>query len=148
MDTFQIIYATGSGNTELVCEEVSKLFKINNIENVLHRAEITSIDVIKNNQMFIFGTSTWEHGEINPYFNHLLKKMRDIKLKGKKAGFIGLGDNRYEKFLFCEGIEILRRAFLENGGEQIGNTLKIQGEPHDQLETRVKQWVKRFIEEF
>lgn len=59
--TVHIIYASTSGNTELVVENIAEYLKKRKVDTVLHRAELTDISVIKDNKHFIFGTSTWNH---------------------------------------------------------------------------------------
>lgn len=140
-----IIYASTSGNTELTVEYIGDILKTSGLEVVFHRAEITPIEVIEDNELFLLATSTWEHGEINPFFNKLLKEMNGIDLVNKKAGFVGCGDIRYEELLFCEGAEILKRKFEERGGKQIYETLKINGDPCNSLDTLIKTWTEKFI---
>lgn len=140
-----IVYASTSGNVEAVVEKIAEVLKANGIFAELHRAEQTSLDIIKNNKLFLLATSTWEHGEINPFFDRLLSEMKTVDLKGKKAGFVGLGDLRYEPVLFCEGMEILKRTFIAGGGEEIHIPLKINGEPYELLDTSVKLWALNFI---
>src|SRR5690606_34796197 len=94
---------------------------------------------------FIFATSTWEHGEINPFFNKLLAEMQNTNFSGKKAGFIGLGDTRYEPVYFCQGIKIIHKLVTDKGGEEIGDTMFINGEPYQLLETHVNDWALNFI---
>lgn len=141
----KIIYASTSGNVEIVCERIQKILKENNIKSKLLKAQIANIDDVKSSPITIFATSTWEHGEINPYFDNLLAQMQKTDMSGLRAGFVGLGDLRYEKLLFCEGIEILKRTFVEKGGEQISTTLKMNGEPYHQLDTIVANWTNSFI---
>lgn len=143
-----IIYASTSGNVEVVCEEVSKILTEAGFENKLYRSELTNFDVISNNEKFILATSTWEHGEINPFFEGLLLEIKKNNLAGKYAAFIGLGDLRYEPVLFCGGVEVLTKAFVESGGMKLGQTLKINGEPYKYLDTAVKTWTERIIIEF
>ncbi|MBL8014766.1 MAG: flavodoxin domain-containing protein [Candidatus Doudnabacteria bacterium] len=141
-----IIYASTSGNVELVCEYIQRSLGDAGIDTSLHRAEVTSIDLIKNADNMILATSTWEHGELNPFFAKLLSEMKQEDLGGKKAAFVGLGDRRYEPVLFCRGIEILQEAFTAQGGSQIGEILKIEGEPHTQLDSTVKPWLESIIQ--
>jgi flavodoxin I len=140
-----IIYASTSGNVEAVCEYVAKLFEEKGSKVNLIKAQLATIEDIKSCDVVIFATSTWEHGEVNPYFDKLLSEIEKTDMTGLKAGFVGLGDLRYEKLLFCEGIEILRRAFVERKGEQISTTLKMNGEPYHQMDTIVKNWTSMFI---
>lgn len=139
-----IIYASTSGNVELVCEHAAAyLFSHYQVESILHRAEKTDINAILDNSNFILATSTWEHGELNPYFANLHQQMSRQTMKDKHVGFIGLGDKRYEPVLFCGGMEILRQTFLERGGTEVIEPLKIDGEPHHQL-SLVEQWCDQY----
>lgn len=139
-----IIYASTSGNVELVAEEVAQSLKQRSYKVTLHRAEITPVSEIETNKLFVFATSTWEHGRINPFFDKLLSAISDLEagsLANKQAAFIGLGDKRYEPVLFCQGIETLKQALTSKGISQVGDTLKINGDPHGLLDTIVKDWV-------
>ncbi|HYD35223.1 MAG TPA: flavodoxin family protein [Vitreimonas sp.] len=136
------IYASTSGNVEAVIEKVAGILRAAGQAVELHRAEQTSLDVITNNDTFIIATSTWEHGELNPFFRKLLEEMKDQDFTGKRAAFIGLGDTRYEPVLFCQGMEIVRKAWIDQQGQQIFQTLKINGEPYHHLETVVSDWAQ------
>ncbi len=144
----KIIYASTSGNVEAVVEKVSQILTAHRISNSLHRAEQTGVDLINENSQFILATSTWEHGEINPFFSKLLAEMDGVNMVGKRAGFIGLGDSRYEPVYFAQGIKILKEKFFEKGGSEIGQTLYINGEPYGLLDTTVTEWVNNFINIF
>jgi len=135
-----LIYASTSGNVEIVMETIAKILKDKEFKVFLSRAEETKPQTVKNNQRFIFGTSTWNHGRLNPFFDNLVEKMQSINCHNKQAAFVGLGDRRYEPVLFCEGIEKIRKLWLTKGGEQITTTLKINGEPYAQLETIIAPW--------
>lgn len=135
-----IIYASTSGNVEAVCDKVGEILTKKGFEVELNRAEQTGSEKFNENAQFILATSTWEHGEINPFFNKILKEMNGLNLKGKKAYFVGLGDRRYEPVLFAEGVEILKREFSKQGGEILGDTLKIDGEPFSKLDSTVTEW--------
>lgn len=135
-----IIYASTSGNVEAVCEKVAEILTGLNHQVILSRSEKTTMDAILHSEFLIMATSTWEHGELNPFYKNLYDQMADNDLSGKRSAFIGLGDKRYEPVLFCEAIEILKRRFIEKGGVEIGKTLKINGEPYKLLDTEVVEW--------
>lgn len=144
MPKLPIIYASTSGNVEAVCQYVSKHLDSKGYETSLHRVEVTPIKVIFDHPIVLLATSTWEHGEINPFFKPLLGEITKADLSKKRAGFIGLGDRRYEEPLFCNGIEILKQSWEASGGKSIGTTLKINGDPYVIMETVVKDWSRQF----
>ena len=94
---------------------------------------------------YIFAKSTWVHGELNPYFEPLLQYLNGKDLSNYHAAFVGMGDLRYDPILFCNGMEILRKAYLANKGVEITDPLKINGDPYGQLETVVDKWVEKLI---
>lgn len=144
MDVYGI-YASTSGNVETVMEHTAQVLAQYGHTLHLLRAEKTSPEVIQSQQFFILATSTWEHGKINPFFIPLLKYIQQQDLHGKQAAFVGLGDRRYEPLLFCQGMETLREAWLKQGGRELGQPLRIEGEPYEQLETGVTPWVQECI---
>lgn len=140
-----LIYASTSGNVEASIEFIASELKKKKFDVHLSRSEKTSIDTINNHKRFVFGTSTWDHGKVNPFFANLYKEMHEADFSAKQAAFIGLGDRRYEPVLFCEGIIKLRQLWLKNGGEEIVPTLKIQGEPFGQFDSIIKPWAQGLV---
>ena len=141
------IYASTSGNTELVIETIAEIGQQQGVEVQLHRSEQTSIDVITQNDTFLLATSTWEHGVVNPFFDRLIAEIKKTSCAGKRACFVGLGDIRYEQVMFCYGIEELRTLWKAQGGEEFHKCLKINGEPHHQLASMVDPWAIACFEE-
>ncbi len=135
-----VIYASTSGNTEAVIETVVAVWKDRGLNTSVHRAEQVDIGLIDRATFFLLATSTWEHGVINPFFKPVYTALSEKMLVGKYAAFIGTGDTRYEPVLFCGGMNSLRERWLERGGQEIGPPLKINGEPYQQLRTRVTDW--------
>lgn len=148
----QIIYASASGNVEATMEYIAEQFNAVNIKNSLNKVEKTPFEKIQNNEIFLFATSTWEHGRINPFWDENLKLIKENDMSGKRALFVGLGDFRYETLYFCRGIDMLRDTFVNAGGIQIGATLKINGDPYVLFEKGDKPsllqiWIERAVSE-
>ena len=144
----QIIYASTSGHTEAVVDRVAEAWRKTGIKVSLHRAEQASMEVIKNNQLFLLASSTWEHGQVNHFFKKFLKELKEVELDGKRAAIIGLGDSRYEPVYIAEGAVKLERAWLAQGGKVVGEVLKIEGDPFTILETKVKAWAVETLSTF
>lgn len=141
-----LVYASTSGNVEIVVEAVAKILQQNGFKIVLSRSEKTPIQMIKNNKYFVFGTSTWNHGQLNPFFLKLYEAMQTMNFQNKEAAFVGCGDRRYEPILFCEGIEQVHELWLKKGGKNIGTMLKIQGEPYENLGSLVEPWASELAQ--
>ena len=141
-----LVYASTSGNVEIVMETVAKVLRQNDFKIALNRAEKTPIGTIRNNKYFVFGTSTWDHGQLNPFFQKLYEAMQTDNFQNKEAAFVGLGDRRYEPVLFCEGINKIHGLWLKKGGKEVGTMLKIQGEPHETLDSQVVPWASELAQ--
>lgn len=140
-----IIYGSASGNVEFVCQEVCVFLQETEhlgLKPMLYRAEAMPMEVIDKHDQVILAVSTWGHGIPNPYFDEVIKYIGSHDMSGKTASFIGLGDMKYEPVLFCEGINITERAWVESGGQKLGETLKINDLPHDQMHV-VHDWFER-----
>lgn len=144
-----IIYASTSGNTEFIMDKVADVWRKKGKDVFLHRSEKTDISVIKENKYFLLATSTWDHGVINPFFNILLSEMKKTDFSGKYAAFIGLGDRRYEKYLFCTGMLSLKEVWENSNGASLGVALTIGREPFDELiDKLVVDWAEKILQLF
>lgn len=140
-----IIYGSASGNVEYVCQEVAEYIKDAEqlgLTPTLYRAETVPTEIIDTTQQFILAVSTWGHGIPNPYMDAVIAYISKNDMNGKLASFIGLGDRKYEPVLFNEGINITERAWVDSGGDKLGETLKINDLPHNQMHL-VKEWFEK-----
>lgn len=141
----QFIYASTSGHTEAVIEFIADLWRQTGVETAIMRAEAASPNVLTEHRLFVLGISTWQHGDANPYFRPLMSAMKEIDLSGKYAAFVGLGDKRYEPVLFNYGLDLLKQRWWDGGGKEIGEDLRINGEPFAKLETEVADWANQTL---
>jgi flavodoxin I len=139
------IYASTSGNVEIVLEKVAEVIRAAGWEVSLHRAEQASADLFEQNQYFLLATSTWEHGVLNPFFDKIHAQMQTMDFSGKQAVGLGLGDTRYEQVYFCRGIDILLETWEKQHGELLYQALKLNGDPYPVLSTIVKSWAERLV---
>ena len=115
----KLIYGSDTGNTELVTEDLVKL--LDNIE-VNTVADLTPEDWEYDN--FILGIPTWYDGELQSDWEEYFEEFKTIDFTGKKVAIFGLGDQLGYEEWFCDGIGILAKEILKNGGTVIGYTTK------------------------
>ena len=130
----KLIYGSDTGNTELVTEDLVKL--LDNIE-VTTVADLTPEDWDYDN--FILGIPTWYDGELQSDWEEYFEEFKTIDFTGKKVAIFGLGDQLGYEEWFCDGIGILAKEILKNGGTVIGYTTK--DESYD-FETTPKSIIK------
>ena len=115
----KLIYGTDTGNTELVTEDLVKL--LGNVE-VTTVADLTPEDWDYDN--FILGIPTWYDGELQSDWEEYFEEFKTIDFTCKKVAIFGLGDQLGYEEWFCDGIGILAKEILKNGGTVIGYTTK------------------------
>ena len=130
----KLIYGSDTGNTELVTEDLVKL--LDNIE-VTTVPDLTPEDWEYDN--FILGIPTWYDGELQSDWEEYFEEFKTIDFTGKKVAIFGLGDQLGYEEWFCDGIGILAKEILKNGGTVIGYTTK--DESYD-FETTPKSIIK------
>ncbi|WKZ30892.1 MAG: flavodoxin family protein [Candidatus Dojkabacteria bacterium] len=141
----KIIYASSTGNTEIVCEKVSELLDDADLDSGLFKAEEVHNDIFLQGRDFILATSTWNNGQLNDMYLELYEGLLQVDLTGKRFGFIGLGDMSYGEELFCKGIDLLKKRALQSGGTAIGETFKIDGEFTQEVSAKLEIWVKGLV---
>ena len=130
----KLIYGSDTGNTELVTEDLVKL--LGNVE-VTTVADLTPEDWDYDN--FILGIPTWYDGELQSDWEEYFEEFKTFDFTGKKVAIFGLGDQLGYEEWFCDGIGILAKEILKNGGTVIGYTTK--DESYD-FETTPKSIIK------
>ena len=115
----KLIYGSDTGNTELVTEDIIKL--LDNVE-VTTVADLTPEDW--DHDKFILGIPTWYDGELQSDWEDYFEEFKTIDFTNKTVAIFGLGDQLGYEEWFCDGIGILAKVIIENGGKVIGYTEK------------------------
>ena len=115
----KLIYGSDTGNTELVTEDITKLLDDVEVTTV---ADLTPEDW--EHDKFILGIPTWYDGELQSDWEEYFEEFKTIDFTGKKVAIFGLGDQLGYEEWFCDGIGILAKEILKNGGTVIGYTTK------------------------
>ena len=115
----KIIYGSDTGNTELVVEDLTKLLDDTEVITV---SNLTPEDW--DHDKFILGIPTWYDGELQSDWEEYFEEFKTIDFTDKTVAIFGLGDQLGYEEWFCDGIGILAKEILKNGGTVIGYTTK------------------------
>tara|TARA_R100001591_G_scaffold7468_1_gene13950 strand:- start:341 stop:841 length:501 start_codon:yes stop_codon:yes gene_type:complete len=115
----KLIYGSDTGNTELVTEDLVKLLGDVEVTTV---ADLTPEDW--DHDKFILGIPTWYDGELQSDWEDYFEEFKTIDFTDKTVAIFGLGDQLGYDEWFCDGIGILAKVILDNGGRVIGYTDK------------------------
>ena len=167
----KIIYGSDTGNTDYVIETYF-LNELNQYFDSVEQVDVYQIesDTWDSEDLFIIGIPTWYDGELQSDWDDYVDEFELQDFTGKTFAIFGLGDQiGYDEY-FVDGIGILAKVIIENGGTIIGHwptegytyseSKALVDEKHfyglaidednedDMTFERVKNWSKQIQEEY
>lgn len=123
----KLIYGSDTGNTEIVKNDLVRLLDGAAAEpddvQVLEVSDLTLEDW-DSHYYYILGIPTWYDGELQSDWEDYFEDFKTIDFTGKKVAIFGLGDQIGYDEWFCDGIGILAKVVIDNGGKLVGYTHK------------------------
>lgn len=148
MNKILVLFSTMSGNAEVVAhhikDEVSKSYSESEVDLV---NMVDANESIFNDYDFVFiGSSTWTDGSLNPITEEFFDKLASasMDLTQKKFAVFGLGESYYPDF--CPVAEKKASLIKERNGVIVGEFLKLDGYPDDNMFQTISVWVKSILE--
>ena len=109
-----IFYATNTGYTEEVAEELQGMFGPGLID-VCQNVEDLKLEDLQGYDILIMGVATWDVGDLPYDWALLYDKLGDYDFSGTKIAMFGLGDQVGYPDTFLDAMGIVYRGFLERG---------------------------------
>jgi len=135
-----IVFATTSGNSELVAEAIADGIDQSGDSAECVRAEVTSPEKLNDYDASILISSTWNVGLLNDNMIKFHNQLCKMDLPKNLIDVVGLGDSKsYD--IYNGAAEILEGTVKKIGAKQVMPTLKIDGEIYSKLED-YKNWGK------
>ena len=139
-----LIYASMSGNTEMMAEEVATGVRQEGEEiEVIDITDGIEASVLENYDGIFLGAYTWGDGELPDEFFDFYDEMESINLSGKKAAVFGSCDSGYPNF--GAAVDILMEKLRERGAEVYPKGLKVDNTPDVEEEEECRDFGKEFI---
>lgn len=114
MDKIGLIYGSDTGMTE---EVTHSLIDISSFEIEVIEADVVTPSDFDRFDKLILGLSTWYDGDLQSDWELFFDDFKNINFSGKKVALFGLGDQYGYGEYFIDGVGILAKVILENGGE-------------------------------
>lgn len=150
MRSLHIVYASTSGNTEYVVDELVAYMQrtMPNVNIERQRAELAHPKDLLRGDILILGSGTWNtggsEGQLNMHMHALIHdRAKDLDLDGKYITFISLGDDRYYYRTRCT--EHFLRFQREHNGTLFVPPLVLVNEPYGQ-EERIHRWAEKLLD--
>lgn len=119
MDTIALIYGTDTGMTADVVDVISDRWTASELE-VIEVCDASTSDFARFDKL-ILGLSTWYDGDLQSDWETFFEEQfQDIDFTGKTVAIFGLGDQESYTEFFVDGVGILAKVILKNGGRIIG----------------------------
>lgn len=133
-----IIYATHSGNAELVAQAIWDGLNSSNIKAEYILAEKAQIDEVIKNKLIILVCSTYDVGLLNNKMIRINEDLKKLKLPNNIIEVVGLGDStNYD--IFCGAADILEETVKLTEAKKLMETVRLDGPPHNKLQD-MKNW--------
>ena len=123
-----MLYASATGNTELMAEAMVAYFEAQNNEVVTKTFDFDPIDVeeLLDYDAILVGTHTWDDGELPYEVEDFYEELDDVDITGKVFGVFGSADSFYDTY---GGAVDLLGDRLGNLGAIVLQRLKVDLEP-------------------
>lgn len=114
-----LFYGSDTGCTEEVANKIQELLG----EDLVETIDVfdASTDDFSNYDQLILGLSTWYDGQLQSDWESFFDDFKEIDFTGKTVALYGLGDQVGYAHNFTDGVGIIGKVVLENGGKVIGN---------------------------
>lgn len=138
-----IVFGSTMGTTRSMADIVESEMKASGVFDVETKdASETDPEVLLENDVIVFGCSTWGDGVLQDDFDAFSEKLKTLDLSGKRAAVFGPGESSYPQF--CKAVDLLEGILAERGAEIAHKGLKadvLKGD-HD---VKTLTWAKEFI---
>jgi flavodoxin I len=119
MASIGVYYGSSSGNTEEAAESIAQaLGGGTSATNITDTTE----DEILENDVIIFGVSTWGTGDLQDDFEDFMPTLEGMDFSGKKVALVGLGDQENYPDTFVDAMGIVGKACRDAGATLIAST--------------------------
>jgi len=113
-----IIYGSDTGITDYITTLLTNKLNLKNLD-IIEVFTIKPIDFL-NYDIILIGVPTWYVGDLQSDWEDFFPDFQKIDFNGIKVAFFGLGDQYGYPDNFVDGIGILGKVVLNNGGEIFG----------------------------
>ena len=113
-----IVYGSSTGTTKDIADRIAEKFGVA-ADDVRDAADFNAEDVA-NYDLLIFGSSTWDDGELQDDWSDLIGDIADQDLSGKKVALFGCGDSEGYGETFCDAVGILKDELSNSGCTFVG----------------------------
>lgn len=137
-----IVYASMSGNTEEIAEEIAEGIREAGIEPVMKSVMDASGSELEEYDGILLGAYTWGDGDLPDEFEDFYDELEDLDLKGRKSGAFGSADSSYT--YFGKAVDTIEARLAEIGTEKVFDGIKIELNPSKEEKQKCRELGAKF----
>lgn len=147
MGKILMIYASQSGNTEIITDILADNLRLLNQEVVIKSFDFDVIDMksLAEYDAVLVGTYTWDDGELPYEVEDFYIDIADVDITGITFGVYGSADSCYDTYGLA--IDLLGERINNQGGNIIEDRLKIDILPNKHDKKRCEEFARKIVEE-
>jgi len=119
MEKIGLFYGSDTGVTDDITKDFVDAWEEDNLE-VMEIGDAEKED-LEQYDTLILGLSTWYDGDLQSDWESFFDDFQDIDFSGKTVAIYGLGDQIGYGEYFIDGVGILAKVIINNGGKVIGH---------------------------
>ncbi|MGB5866429.1 MAG: flavodoxin [Arcobacteraceae bacterium] len=114
-----IFYASSTGNTQIIAQEISKKLGDATLVDIADEGITTLAQYDK----VILGLSTWGEGELQDDWDDVWDELKDIDFSNKTIALFGLGDQEDYGYNYVDAMGIAYEELENRGATIVGKTV-------------------------
>ena len=151
MEKAIVVYASETGNTESVAEEVVKGLEQGGLDVTLKNVEESNPKELLEYDLVLLASSTWgdEEKELHESMVDFYEDLDGIDFSAKPAAAFGCGDSEYTHF--CGAVDLLEERLGEKGANLLhgfGEGFRVDGDPDQDVLDNARAWGKGIAGKF
>lgn len=129
-----ILYASSTGNTEQIACLLQQNINQKEFNITMKSIEFEEMesDLLTHYDGILFGTYTYDDGDLPFETEIFCDSLRNIDLKNKVVGVFGSGDTSY--ISFCEAVDLMKEEFQDSNATVVEHTVKVDLYPDEEEE--------------
>jgi flavodoxin I len=136
-----IVYASVSGNTKELAEDLYQILLTKSVELSFYTIEEFSVSDLFHYDAIAIGTYTWGNGDIPREMRNLYHALESISRKDMTTAVFGTGDSCYPRF--CGAVDQFRDMLYVH--TNLAATLKVELRPQEQDIKRCEKFVEALL---
>jgi len=136
-----IVYASITGNTKELAEELYEILKMQSVESTIYKIEEFPLSYLKQFDAIAIGTYTWGNGELPTEMEGLYQAFELLGNEKLVTAVFGTGDSFYPRY--CGAVDLFRDMLYVH--TNLAAILKVELTPQVQDIVRCQRFVESML---